>query len=592
MTEQGATVNVAVHDALPDVIAGVRRIEGDGVVHLTIPAGSALFLTATEFRALKDALQGRPVVIVTDDPLRRQLAGMFGLAGSTGALPVTPLRIGSPAGASRSDQTLSTGRSAAAQDRQEADASGDQTPARSASPLVNIRDRFRRDRTPPPPGTPPPLVEERSAESDRFSPEDSTTSPSRWSVAGITSRPSLDRLRASLRWHPPTRRGARPSGRMVAAVLGVVLIAAALGVGAAILLLPRATVAVTLKQQPVRGELVYAILPAGAEPSQGVDVTISGQTIEQDVTYEASIPTTGTRVEPDAPASGTVRLSNPNREEIRIDAGDTITSDDGITYAFAKEVVVPPAVPDEDRFGAAAATVEATEGGTAGNLDTGELSGQLDSGVYYSNRDGPIAGGTDKTVPTVAAEDLATLREQATAELPSLAEREVATNLAEGIALVPGSLELGEPTTGFDRGEGEDAQTVAIRATAPVTALTYRPTDAAAQATSQLRDELAAQAATGYALDPASLQVSEPTAVAGAGESQFRITAEGRALAAFPETERDRLARALAGKAPPDAKRILREQPGIEQFRITYAPDWLPDRMPSSAGRIDLNITG
>lgn len=606
MTGQGATVNVDVHDALPDVIARLRQTEGSGPVRFSIPAGSSLFLTATEFCVLKDALQGRSVVVITDDPLRRQLAGMFGLAGPTGALPATPIGEGTRAavinpgqpqppphsGGSRAAVPGALSTTDGGRNNQDVEMSGDQTPRRLISPFAIIRSRFQRgpahQAAPPAPGS-----EEETAEGRGFpAAEAAPPAASGWSVAGISPRLLLDRLPASLRWHPPARRGTRPSARMVASVLGAILIAATLAVAAAILLLPRATVAVTLKQQPVRGELVYAILPEGAEPGQGVDLTINGQPVEQEISYEATIQTTGTRSEPDAAASGTVRLSNPNTEEITIEAGSTVTSDEGIAYAFIEEVVVPPAVPDQDRFGAAAATVEAAEGGTVTNLDTGELSGQLESGVYYSNRDGPISGGTDKTVPIVAAEDLATLREQAEAELPAVAEGELAASLSQGTELVPGSLKPGELETSFDRGEGEDARTVTIRATAPVTALTYQPAGAVKEATARLRDELASQAPSGYALDPASLLVSEPTPVTEADELRFRITAEGRTLAAFPDTERTRLARALAGKAPADAEKILRDQPGIDRFRITYAPDWLPDRMPSSAGRIDLNFTG
>ncbi len=152
-------------------------------------------------------------------------------------------------------------------------------------------------------------------------------------------------------------------------------------------------------------------------------------------------------------------------------------------------------------------------------------------------------------------------------------------------------MELGELEPAFDPTEGQDAETVAIRAIVPVTALIYQPADAAAQAIPRLQDALATQAPAGYAMDPSSVVISEPTPDEGGGESQFRITAEGRALAPFPDTERTRLASALAGKSPSDAEKILQEQPAIQAFRITYKPDWLLDRMPSSAGRIDLDIT-
>lgn len=595
MTGQGITVEVTVHDVLADVIARIRRLDEGAPVRIAIPPGSALLLTATEFRALKDALQGRPVAISSEDPLRQQLAGMFGLAAPAGPRP-TVRGHARPPGAEAPPQHSPTGESdqvvpaAATGPGDDEDTSSEAPDSRLGIMFTSIRHRLPRATNPTASGQ--ATTPGNDASQDLPPEEPSQTGGLRSALARVVANPSIDRLRAGLRWHPPARRGGRPSGRMIASVLGVILVAAALAVGAAVLFLPRATVAITLKQQPVRGELIYAVLPPGQEGGQGVAFTVAGQPIEQEVTYEAAIPATGSRVEPDAPASGTVRLSNPNTEEITLDAGSTMTSDTGLVYAFAEAVVVPPAVPDEDRFGSAVAPVTAVEGGTAGNLDTGELSGQLESGVYFSNRDAPLTGGTDKTVPVVTAEDLAKLREQAEAELPALAEREVVAKLTDGSALVPGSLQVGDIRPDFAREEGESADTVTIRATAPITALAYRPAEATAQATDQLRALLTAQVPAGYTLDTPSLMVSGPAAVNAAEEQRFRITAEGRALAAFPEAERAQLTRRLAGKNPDDASEILRGQPNIERFRVTYGPDWLPDRMPSSANRIDLTLTG
>src|SRR3954452_9901430 len=65
-------------DSIPDVLTRLRAASG-GPATIAIPASASLFLTASEFRALKaGADQARVALTVeTDDRLRRQLANMF-----------------------------------------------------------------------------------------------------------------------------------------------------------------------------------------------------------------------------------------------------------------------------------------------------------------------------------------------------------------------------------------------------------------------------------------------------------------------------------------------------------------------------------
>src|SRR4051794_17004227 len=71
---------VGPNDSMPDVLTRLRTATG-GPASLAIPASSSLFLTASEFRALKAAAdQARIALTVeSDDRLRKQLATMFQL---------------------------------------------------------------------------------------------------------------------------------------------------------------------------------------------------------------------------------------------------------------------------------------------------------------------------------------------------------------------------------------------------------------------------------------------------------------------------------------------------------------------------------
>src|SRR5687768_12534450 len=71
---------VGSNDLMPQVLARLRARFGMPAT-VTIPASSSLFLTASEFRALKSEADYAHVALTveTDDRLRRQLATMFGL---------------------------------------------------------------------------------------------------------------------------------------------------------------------------------------------------------------------------------------------------------------------------------------------------------------------------------------------------------------------------------------------------------------------------------------------------------------------------------------------------------------------------------
>jgi len=380
----------------------------------------------------------------------------------------------------------------------------------------------------------------------------------------------------------------RPRTPVAWAVSTVAL--ALLAVAGIILLLPHAAIAVTPRHQPVRGDIVLAVAAAGA-PAGDADVTVTAAPRTMTVPIKETMQTTGSRREPDAFAEGTVSLSNPLPEAITIKKGTEVKTETGTTFAFIANVKVPAGDPDANDFGAATAKVRAQDAGSGGNVQTGELGGRLPSGVYYSNREGPIGGGTDRRIPVVAKEDLQTLRDRAAADLPERAEVTFTDQLQDGVVILPSSITTGEAKDDFDHKAGDDAETITLTATRSVTALTYNRTAALDQATTQLQRRLNGSAPDGFALDAASLKLAKPTAIEeSANAARYRIAGTAEARAIISGEKISELKRDLAGDDPTAAESRLRTVPEIESFTIDYSPGWFPKRMPTNPKRIAIAI--
>ncbi len=692
MSDQIGTVAVADDDALEIVLTRLRSAgTGGRRVALAIPAGSGLFLTAAEFRALKDAVDRERLAIEvrSSDPLRLQLARMLGLEAVPEARPrpappppaapasvpakpaarpapspprASPPRPTDPASASlppsSTRPTSAAARSPAAVAQAPTPvaeptdsvpsapmpvapaphtatpkdpAPSAPAPITRASPEVSTASDERTDvagpakdwPAPPPPAASPPARPGRRAPAlsltrlrrrgEGTTPlPDASASDAPVAIASPTLSPSetkpngpapaasaatAEAVQDEATDEPPTAdrsvshagpawRRRLPERRrpllVGAAVAAVALIAAAIA-----LLLPRAEVSVVLRRAPVRAELLFDVTVDGTPLEEGAAFAVQGEPATVDVAFEGTIPTTGTRTEPDGTAGGTVRLANPTAEEITVEAGTIVATEEGVEFAFEEDVAVPAADPAAGEVGAAMGRVRALEPGAIGNVESGEIGGRLPNGVYFSNRDGPTEGGTDREIRVVAPEDLQTLRARAEQAMPALADEAFATELGDRTAALPSSFTLGEGTEEFDHEAGDDAESLRLRAVRSVTALTYDPSDVLSQADDELQDRMVDGAPNGYAIAAGTIEVDQPDPVEEGPEGmRFRLAAEAEARAILDAEERQDLAERLAGAEPEAAEALLRDVPEIEEFDIAYRPGWLPDRMPGNADRI------
>lgn len=369
----------------------------------------------------------------------------------------------------------------------------------------------------------------------------------------------------------------------------VVLIAAGLAVAA--MTLTTADVIIELKREPVAAETTFRIVAdGGADP--GGEIVIPGRYVTLEVTVEASVPATGTASVGVTPATGVVQLANPGNAPVDIQSGTTAVGDAGLEFRLTSDATVPAATADAP--GLAEASVEAVTLGTAGNVGPGELSGVLDSGVFFSNRLAELAGGTDESGTVVADEDLSAVRAAVAAAATDAATGRFAETLQSDVTAIPSTFEMGEPRETFDHVAGDPAETVSLRAVYTVTALTYAGADVDAVVRSRLIRDLAAAVPAGYTLDESTIRPSTPSVVEGATSDATGVLVSmpvsARAVAAYSGDDADALAERLSGQDDAAARETLEAETAIEAYSVRHAPGWLARGMPDDAGRIEIRI--
>lgn len=350
--------------------------------------------------------------------------------------------------------------------------------------------------------------------------------------------------------------------------------------------LPTATITLVPEEHTIEADLTYGV----AMPGASYDITVEPTELENTTVFEHQIPTTGERFEPDGTATGSVQLMNPTTRPIAVPSQTRLTGTNGMVYLTREAVTVPAADPFGSlALGTAGVTVMAAEPGPDGNADAGTIVGQLENGLYFTNRE-PIQGGTMKRIATVSEADIAALREAAQADLAARAEAEFREKIDPELKLVPGSLQVEEPVIEISHEAGQDAETVSVRARQTVRGKLYNPEQLDAQARDEVGRRLAAQAGNGVILLGPTVTVSDPTPL-NEEQTAFRVHAEAVVRTVITAEQQQELIDQVTGKSIEEAEEALDAMPGVAQYHIEQGPDWLPRRMPQIPSRIRVEVT-
>ena len=635
---------VTVHETLPDVLGRLRRHAGD-VVAVEIPDGSPLFLTAGEFRSLREVAQQRRIAltVITDDALRQQLSGVFGLTVQPpGQSPPTDLeppppvsRFDAPgpvpnASADRafgtlpgdrrggSDPDRGVARQRPLSDRERSvwprgrpSSSPAPVPNRLPGPEPDDYDQRIADGQPSEPGSSP--ADEESAEIDDVgtrwrpvrwpnrAPLSRTDDPLRSQRSGSTHdrfvapapdetlatnhgrpvAPAVSRQRTTLDgWN-----GLSPKAFLTIVAAGLIALIV-LGYLFTIFAFSAAHVTLALESGSVNASVDCQIVQPGGQGD--APVVVQGQTVQLHLTYKGSVPTTGTRSIPDAPASGRVQFANPTGKDVALPSGTELKAHNGQTYRLQADVTIA-AGGSGGQTGTGEAVVSAVNKGSAGNLPVGGLSGRLDNGVYYSNRYVAIAGGTDQTIQTVKPVDIQTGHTRAGQQLAQLAAAGNSPDMPSGGAVVPSTITLADQQYQDDLQSGADGSALTTTATATATVLVYNDVDLRQKVTAALLPALQQQVPQGFQLSQSTVKLTR-TNVTGQTADGASLTVQGTAstTAVLTDAEASALADQLAGKSDGDARHLLDGNARISSYTIAYSPGWIPDRMPGRARRIHI----
>ncbi len=533
-------------DALPEVLSRVRGHAGRPVF-LAIPAASPLFLTASEFRALRETVRSANanLVVVSDDRQRQDFARLFNLV-----------------------------------------------PAEDEAAAIAWIGEQAAPRPPVKPAIDPALGPPRTAGSGGWAPRVEPPKPAIEPTpepppaAPATPEPISTALVPVVEPTPmpvPVEHRKRRKWPWLVSLLVLLLLLA----GAAAWL-PQATVTLTRERTPLTSQVpVIVTEPGETLANPGDAVVISGERQSMNVTVAAMVPATGERATPDQPAHGGIALANTTSASIILPAGAEFTSDGGLVFTLDSEVTVPAAA--GDRSGIADGAVTAVEGGTAGNLAQGALSGQHESGVYFSNRNGALAGGTDRIVTVVSEADMETARTELETRLYEALSNALNMGLeTEGIVVVPGSITHPDLVLVPEYQVGEETEQLHVEATTDVSGLTF---DSAVAHTAIL-DAAApsAQVAEGEFIELDSVEITyaaDPTGAANAFIADVIVWQVTELDAATIDGLADELARTTVDDAMAKASAI----DGVASVSIKIKPDWLPsavrERMPIVPQRID-----
>ncbi len=531
---------------LPEVLQSVRSTAGDRAT-IVIPPKSGLLLTASEFRALKTTAEqvGVTVTVETDDRLRRQLAKMFTVEWQP--LPVVAQVVKA--------QAAWPTRRAEATDEPEPVDEGPEVVAEERIELTTSKpwkaeviDASRETALPPPPSMIPEVVDD---------------------VAGMP-RVDPDRRRAVA----ARRRGLIIGGGILVGVLLLGMLGS--------VWLRSATVRVTLKRQPVASEVIFGVRTEGVDSIDGAAFMVDASPVRFESTYTTTVPVEGTVTEQTSPATGELQLRNIG-DDVSIPVGTEFATRDGVRYRTLADAELDGGSTERPAEGTVA--IESVTGGDVANVDVGTLVGPLDGfeGVYYANLDGPVAGGEGRSAPGVSSDDSDAIVALAQSELDKQA---AATTVEGGARVVPSSLAPeGGITYTLDHEVGDVADTLTIDAKLTYVALAIDPATVGQQADEALRANLAAAAAAGYEIDPATVVIGTADGVPDATDGSMRITATAEARATLDDAERDQLAEEMSGKSQVDAQTAALANPDVADLTIDVSPGWLTDSLPG-AGRI------
>ncbi|MGB3329692.1 MAG: baseplate J/gp47 family protein, partial [Thermomicrobiales bacterium] len=354
--------------------------------------------------------------------------------------------------------------------------------------------------------------------------------------------------------------------------------------------MPAVTVRATLKEASLSTSFVYTVAAEGATLPSDAVFSLPATQGSATVPFTISAPATGKQAVPQDTASGSVVLRNPGSSAVKVPAGTRLANHADIGYTTSSEVEVPAA--SGNGPGETTVDVKAEKPGSSGNQPQGYLTGkEATLGIFFSNRDAAIAGGTDSETTVVSQADIDKLEKELNANLPKAAAAGWESTLTDGQNIVAQSVKPETPQYTVQQKAGDASDTVTLQGTVAVSGLIYRKADVVAKSRDVAAQQMAPSIPQGYGLVPSSITLGEPEVLAETADGvQYRVSASGIAQAIFDQGAQDALRKQIAGKSWDEAQQIAASNPALASVSFSHSPGWWPQGMPQTEGRVTIEV--
>ena len=567
-----ATFYLDIDDEITSAAARIRGT-ADLVVVLVLPAGSRIATSRINFRLLaREAQQrSRRLSIVAPDAAARALAATAGLpvfastmeyeaslpdrpdggeaAAEEPTLLATRVPAAPPAGAS-SAAALDAGTPAPG-----ARGAGAQRPVTPDAPISDSGKGFA-----------PPAMHTGTA---RPGP---TTGLGAERGQGLPPRPRH------------RRRNAVIVGLLLVAFLGVA------GGAAAYLLLPTASIVLTVRSAPVPPVTFVVTADPDVTAPDPAAAVVPATRLELPLTASGTYKASGKRVD-EAPAVGTVRWTNcdPTRS-YSIPRGTLVRTVGGVAFGIDETVFLPVAIlnPPQISCQSRAVTVTASKTGPDSNVGAGTITvipGQYNSVVITVRNPAPTTGGIRNEFPKVTQKDvtsaLAALGKVLDAQLLTAAA--APAGLPAGSTAFPETATRGAATATVDPATLVDQEVAQFDLGATATGTVVTVDQAPILALGQARIAAAVPAERDLVAGSAVVTVG-PGTVDGQ-RVRFGVTARADTA---PRIDEAALRAQLKGRSKVEAEAMLG---AFGDATVTLWPGWATT-IPTFDARVDLRVDG
>lgn len=397
-------------------------------------------------------------------------------------------------------------------------------------------------------------------------------------VVGVASREEKPRRQRSQEESGRRKRATPWKSILALAGAGIAAVAAvtAFGSGAEI------TVRFTKTPFSYTGEFLADIARSGVDAETRA---FPGQLFTSEKNLTQLFPASGLkRVSEKAAGAITVYNAYSSEPQVLV-AATRFATPDGKIFRLASQIVVPGAEIKEGKIlpSKIKATIVADAPGEAYNL--GPVSrltipgfkGTLKYDRFYGEIEALTQGGFvgEKRVPTPA--DIQAGKEQTAAILKGILDNTFLLGYPPDAKIVPGASNL--EILRLSVNEAADGNgNFSVFGEARVKAIGFRE----AHVKNLLAAIASGAAASGMTLEPLEIGYGEAKPDFGKGTLSLLVSATGTLTTDF---DRSAFTKAVAGKQPAEAERLLSELPGFENAKISLWPFWLR-RIPADPSRV------